>query len=116
MPWSTTENFWKKLPFFGLENLMWYNNNRYKWFISIRQIRQWDISKAASYKNGYVIIGKLPPDDYIVYISDILTSKVILHISEGKLFDIDCRLGEYVLSNSRILQLSEDNTITNYKY
>eukprot|EP01083_Nonionella_stella_P280997 956133_1 len=74
-----------------------------------------DISKAASYKNGYVIIEKLPPGDYKVYIDDILSAQVTLHISGGKLFD--CHLGEYVLSNSRILQLSEDTPlqITNVK-
>ncbi len=43
---------------------------------------------------------QIPPGDYIVYISDILTAKVILHISGG-----------YVLSNSRILQLSEDTPL-----
>ncbi len=74
-----------------------------------------DISKTASYKNGYVIIEKLPPGDYKVYIDDILSAQVTLHISGGKLFD--CHLGEYVLSNSRILQLSEDTPlqITNVK-
>ena len=74
-----------------------------------------DISKAAAYKNGYVVIEKLPPGDYIVYIDDILSAKVDLHVSGGKMFD--CHLGNYVLSNSRILQLSEDTPlqITNVK-
>eukprot|EP00486_Rosalina_sp_Unknown_P013750 CAMPEP_0201592464 /NCGR_PEP_ID=MMETSP0190_2-20130828/190352_1 /ASSEMBLY_ACC=CAM_ASM_000263 /TAXON_ID=37353 /ORGANISM="Rosalina sp." /LENGTH=1532 /DNA_ID=CAMNT_0048051251 /DNA_START=647 /DNA_END=5242 /DNA_ORIENTATION=- len=74
-----------------------------------------DISKTAKYENGYVVIEKLPPGDYIVYIDDILSAKINLHISGGKLFD--CHLGNYVLSNSRILQLSEDTPlqITNVK-
>jgi len=68
-----------------------------------------DISKAASYKNGYVVVEKLPPGDYCVYIEDVLSATVNLHISGGAVFD--CHLGQYVLSNSRILQLSEETPL-----
>ena len=65
-----------------------------------------DISQAAKYDSGYVVISKLPPGDYVVYIDDVLSAKVALHVSEGTEFE--CHLGKYILSNSRILQLSED--------
>jgi len=68
-----------------------------------------DISKTATYKPGYVIIEKLPPGDYTVFIDDVLSARVALHVSAGTSFS--CPLGDYVLSNSRILQLSEDTPL-----
>jgi len=68
-----------------------------------------DISKTATYKPGYVVIEKLPPGDYTVFIDDVLSARVALHVSAGT--DFSCPLGEYVLSNSRILQLSEDTPL-----
>eukprot|EP01083_Nonionella_stella_P016822 46962_1 len=68
-----------------------------------------DISKNAKYANGYVLIEGLQPGDYVVYINDILSSVTNVHISSGKSFE--CHLGDYVLSNSRILQLSEDTPL-----
>ena len=63
-------------------------------------------SKTASYKAGYVGIAKLPLGDYTVFISDVVSARVSVHVSAGA--DFGCRLGDYVLSHSRILQLSPD--------
>lgn len=56
-----------------------------------------------------MVIEKLPPGDYIVFIDDVLSARVQLHVSAGT--DFSCPLGDYVLSNSRILQLSQDTPL-----
>lgn len=53
-----------------------------------------DISNTAKYEDGYVVIEKLPPADYVVFIDSLLSATVKLHVSGGSQFN--CHLGRYV--------------------
>lgn len=63
-------------------------------------------SNLANYADGYITIDGLPSGDFTLYIRDYQSLEITVRISEG--VQVTNELGEYVLSTSRVLQLSED--------